>query len=150
MQMALIEIEPISITSVVYSSMSSMGTYCLIWFHAMRKRDSKITSFVSTPKALSESRHWPNCARASYMRCSRDNNSRRRVLRISNWSRTYRGLSWPTVAASVMLTACIVVDNIFFYIGRPTVTFHQGQGHRIEHEHYMSCICLPSCEVWML
>ena len=46
----------------------------------------------------------------------------------------------PTVAASLMLIACLISrrDNstlILFSLCWPTVTVHQGQGHRYEHGH---------------
>ena len=41
---------------------------------------------------------------------------------------------------------CLVIDNVF--LRQATVTLHQGQGHRNEHDHnYLSCINLPSCQV---
>ena len=50
MQMALIEIEPVSPTSLVGSAISGMGTYCLTSF-----LNDAHHSLVSTPKARWES-----------------------------------------------------------------------------------------------
>ena len=52
--------------------------------------------------------------------------------------------AWPTFVASLMLIACLVVEIIhnadFVCLCRPTVTLHQGQGHRNEHGHiYAMC-----------
>ena len=42
--------------------------------------------------ARKEGSNWPDSVHMSYMRRSCDHHSRRRVLTISNWNRTYRGL----------------------------------------------------------
>ena len=43
----------------------------------------------------------------------------------------------PTVVASLMVFTCFFVEivNIEFWLCRPTMTLHQAQGHRNEHEH---------------
>ena len=46
-----------------------------------------------------------------------------------------------------MLIACLVVETIQrwgFILCQATVTLHQSQGHRNEHEHDMPCVRLPS------
>ena len=52
-----------------------------------------LSSHSHLPKACLESRHWPDCVHEACMVCSCDHNSKRRLLKISDWSRTYHGLS---------------------------------------------------------
>ena len=58
-----------------------------------RKRDTKIMSSSGLQKlAWKAGTDWPDSVHMSYMRRSCDHNSRRRVLMVSNWTRTYHGL----------------------------------------------------------
>ena len=58
-------------------------------------------------------------------------------------------LSWPTVAARLIFIACLVVEIIQNWIcssaERATLTLHQGQGHRNDHEYISHAyVYLPS------
>ena len=68
--------------------------------------------------------------------------------RLQNQGHVKKG---PTVVTSLMRIACLVAERIQRFcvcLCRPTVTLHQGQGHRDEHEHIlytMASISRPSC-----
>ena len=77
--MALIEIEPVSLRSLVGRAISGMGTYIVrhhFWLCA-----SVIHWLVSTLKVYSESMHWPVSCRT----CSCGHTSRWRLLNIDTW-----------------------------------------------------------------
>ena len=148
MQIALIEIEPIFPTVTCLAALSVEREHfdrfdMSKWRANTIVKLRKITSFVSTPNARSESRHWPDCVRASYKRCSCDHNSRRWVLKIWNWSRTY----------CLLLIACSLVKIIQWWLSASADPLWLCINVKVidmsMHILYRPCISLLWCHVWM-
>ena len=125
MQMTLMETELVSPTSFCRQSYQWNGN--IVSFDVMSKwRASVIVklrlSSGHQKLARKAGTDWPDPVHIiimSYMRRSCDHNSRRRVLTISNWSRSYRGLPF---AASLICIACLFVEIIqswFFSSAEP-------------------------------